>query len=562
MNCIDKFKLPIQYLKGCNILSDNVREDLELIPTDNSEETLYHKLFDASDRDPYSDLCIQHWNKYYCTNKEFLRDTQKIIGKISDCLDKCVDDDMLLLYKNILSETAFMEKYVSYMEWNRMIHLNTNELFLNLSGIYHIISPLLSIMIPITIFIIPFIILKLANIPLTFETYIDNLRATISSRGMSMGGGSDTNMYLIVTLVIYFIQIYQNVMACFKFRRTLETVQKETNILYIFLSHTSERMKKFETSFSDIDTYNGFIEDMIFHRNVIESLKLELRLIKSIDSDTLSVYDVLDIGKKLKHFYALYNDGVIMESISYSIYFNGYINNMLTLSDKKNEHKISMCKFTKGNTKYKGGYFIGVTSDSITKNKLGLSKNVVITGPNASGKTTIMKGTMFNNILSQQIGCGCYKGAHIRMYDNFHSYMNIPDTSGRDSLFQAEARRCKEIIKSIKETSGSHMCIFDELYSGTNPSEAISSAMAFVHYINKIPNTRFILTTHYTEICEYIDKLEGIKNYHMEVNDDDSLLKFSYKISDGFSTMPGGINVLKMLDYPDEIIKDVMKHSS
>ena len=85
--------------------------------------------------------------------------------------------------------------------------------------------------------------------------------------------------------------------------------------------------------------------------------------------------------------------------------------------------------------------------------------------------------------------------------------------------------------------------------------------MAFISYINKSPNTRFILTTHYSQICEHVNKLEGIKNYHMLVTDGDSGLKFSYKIEEGTSKTLGGVNVLKMLDYPDEIIKEVVERS-
>ena len=57
---------------------------------------------------------------------------------------------------------------------------------------------------------------------------------------------------------------------------------------------------------------------------------------------------------------------------------------------------------------------------------------------------------MFNIILCQQIGCGFFDKADVKIYDFIHSYINIPDTSGRDSLFQAEARRCKEILSIIE----------------------------------------------------------------------------------------------------------------
>jgi DNA mismatch repair ATPase MutS len=56
--------------------------------------------------------------------------------------------------------------------------------------------------------------------------------------------------------------------------------------------------------------------------------------------------------------------------------------------------------------------------------------------------------------------------------------LNIPDSSGRDSLFQAESRRCKEIIDIInKDKTHRHFCIFDELFSGTNPVETTKAGM-------------------------------------------------------------------------------------
>ena len=53
---------------------------------------------------------------------------------------------------------------------------------------------------------------------------------------------------------------------------------------------------------------------------------------------------------------------------------------------------------------------------------------------------------MFAILTSQQFGCGYYDSAQFTPYSVLHSYINIPDTSGRDSLFQAEATRCKNIL--------------------------------------------------------------------------------------------------------------------
>jgi DNA mismatch repair ATPase MutS len=127
-------------------------------------------------------------------------------------------------------------------------------------------------------------------------------------------------------------------------------------------------------------------------------------------------------------------------------------------------------------------------------NDIDLSQNIMITGPNASGKTTILKALLINLLMSQQFGYGCYKKAQVKVYDIFHSYLNIPDTSGRDSLFQAEARRCKDILDCIKENDDeTHICAFDELYSGTNPDEAVTSATAFMNYLVKNNNVSCLL---------------------------------------------------------------------
>ena len=145
-------------------------------------------------------------------------------------------------------------------------------------------------------------------------------------------------------------------------------------------------------------------------------------------------------------------------------------------------------------------------------------------------------------------------------YKYIHSYINIPDTSDRDSLFQAEARRCKEILDFISNSNelDRHFCIFDEIYSGTNPSEAIASAYSFLKYISKNKNLNYILTTHYITLCNMMDKNKNIINQQMKVNNTIN----TYQLIDGISTIKGGIKVLEELGYNDEIIfsaKEIIK---
>jgi DNA mismatch repair ATPase MutS len=226
-----------------------------------------------------------------------------------------------------------------------------------------------------------------------------------------------------------------------------------------------------------------------------------------------------------------------------------------------NEHKLVKTTFTnKGKPIFKKMYypkFINNKTDCIIKNNCNLNKNIIITGPNASGKTTTIKSALINIILSQQIGCGCFENLKLTPFDKIHCYLNIPDTSGRDSLFQAEARRCKDIIDCIdsEETKEiTHFCIFDELYSGTNPDEAVISGTAFMDYLVKNNNVTSILTTHYVKLCKKLSKNPRLKNYNMKTIIKNDNIEYTYLIQDGISKIKGGLIVLRDMNYPKEIL--------
>ena len=204
-------------------------------------------------------------------------------------------------------------------------------------------------------------------------------------------------------------------------------------------------------------------------------------------------------------------------------------------------------------------------SEGVVKNSIILKNNKLITGVNASGKTTLIKTVLLNILLSQQIGYGYYERGRIKLYDKLHSYLNIPDTSNRDSLFQAEARRCKVILDDIiVNRNKEHFCIFDELYSGTNPIEASMAGYAYLKYLNNFKNVKFILTTHYLDMCERLEGMcedKSIVNNNMKAYYKNDKLVCSYKLQKGITKLNGGVEVLRKLNYKKEIIEDAMNYN-
>ena len=227
---------------------------------------------------------------------------------------------------------------------------------------------------------------------------------------------------------------------------------------------------------------------------------------------------------------------------------NGPIGDLKSFQSCYKNKKINSSTFKESKTYIKSSYYLANINDKPIKNNIKINKNIIITGPNASGKTTLLKSILLNIIMSQQIGLGCYKRANIHLYNHFHSYLNIPDTSGRDSLFQAEARRCKDILQHIEDNiKDRHFCIFDELYSGTNPNDAVLCAEIYLKGLFQFKCVDFMLTTHYIQLCEQLDTY--VHNFKMSVIEKKDKIDYLYKIEKGISYVHGGKQILKDLNY-------------
>jgi DNA mismatch repair ATPase MutS len=302
-----------------------------------------------------------------------------------------------------------------------------------------------------------------------------------------------------------------------------------------------------------------------FNNTLVEKIKVLTELknkISRISEYKLSFKKIFEIGHILKYFYEIYENKEYNDAFLYSFGFNGYVDCIEGLQNNIEERKISFAEFTnkKKKNSFKNNYYAVLKNVGPVKNNIKLEKNMVVTGPNASGKTTVLKSVLINVILTQQFGCGFYDSAKLKPYKYIHCYLNIPDTSGRDSLFQSEARRCKEILDIIDSNKkDSHLCVFDELYSGTNPEEAVISSTAFMEYLVKNKYVTSMLTTHFISVCEKLKNNKNIINYHMDVTKLNNKITYNYLFKEGISKIKGGLNVLYDMNYPKEIIENTIE---
>jgi DNA mismatch repair ATPase MutS len=243
-------------------------------------------------------------------------------------------------------------------------------------------------------------------------------------------------------------------------------------------------------------------------------------------------------------------------TLLYSFHLNQYIRDIHSLKQRIKTRAIRPCKFGK-HTVFKDMYYLPLLSEKTVKNTLDLKRNLILSGPNASGKTTVLKSMMINTLMCQQFGLGCFSDATVCVYDFFHSYLNIPDTSGRDSLFQAEARRCKEILDCVLlHKDKRHLCIFDEIYSGTNPIDAVSCAKMYLSLLNELkPSIDYLITTHFIDLCKHFVGSDHAANVKMDVLQTEEKITFFYRILEGYSMVHGGKYILKEMNYPDILFR-------
>lgn len=570
---LDYFHLPISFLENKKQIEKHVINDLELQNNkDTNTKSLYDYVF-KTDNCPFAKKIIPLWSAYYTSDKQFLKDSQTLIKNKVPRVNGYKDIDEL--WREIKGEKYFESKYL-YVDWDYFKFLNNSSTFLQCMSIYNMSSPVFSLALPIFFMIIPFIIIKFQGIEITVSKYMEILkymsqRHQLGQIFMIESASWDKRIYIIMSLFFYFFQIYQNILSCIKFYKNMTNIHEQIFTIKNYVKETINTMDMFEIQCKSLKTYKPFIIHMNEKREILK---------KIFDNfDCVSEYKICfkkfsEIGAVMKNFYSLYKNKEYHNALEYSFGFNGYMHNLNSLKKSFKIREVSSFKILgiknkmsnierKSNkTKFKNAYFPSLINKNPVKNTYKLNKSMLITGPNAAGKTTLIKTTIFNILFSQQCGFGFYESASFTPFDYIHCYINIPDTSGRDSLFQSEARRCKDIIDIMKNAGpkSSHFCVFDELYSGTNPYEAIASATSFLRYLNIYTNTSYMITTHFLDICDKMKNDKMVSNMHMKIdkNENDDF-EYSYKLQSGISHIKGGIKVLRDLEYPEYIVNETKK---
>ena len=191
---------------------------------------------------------------------------------------------------------------------------------------------------------------------------------------------------------------------------------------------------------------------------------------------------------------------------------------------------------------------------------------VMITGPNMSGKSALLRQTALIILMAQMGSFVPARRAHIGVVDKIFTRVGASDNiSQGESTFMVEMLESASILNNISDRS---IVLLDEIGRGTSTYDGISIAWAMVEYLHNPPtaHARTLFATHYHELNEMEKMYPRVKNYHVTVKEMNNTIVFLRKLERGGTEHSFGIHVAKMAGMPasvvsraDEILKNLVK---
>tara|TARA_B100000767_G_scaffold73518_1_gene70159 strand:- start:6467 stop:9040 length:2574 start_codon:yes stop_codon:yes gene_type:complete len=195
-------------------------------------------------------------------------------------------------------------------------------------------------------------------------------------------------------------------------------------------------------------------------------------------------------------------------------------------------------------------------------NDLVLNRNqqqiIMITGPNMSGKSAILRQTALIVLLAQMGSYVPAQNARIGVVDKIFTRVGASDNiSMGESTFMVEMNETASILNNISERS---LVLLDEIGRGTSTYDGISIAWAISEYLHEHPSkAKTLFATHYHELNEMTTTFDRIKNFNVSVKELKDTIIFLRKLVAGGSNHSFGIHVAKLAGMPNQVIHRASK---
>ena len=532
-------------------LNNNVLHDIEMIESFSQSSNTVSSLFV---KNLYFDNSVMYMNDILSTpiyDENILYQRQKFFSSYNSKKNEEYFQDILKRLSSVKWLFTKKDKDVEqllqtvYFSWWIFKYANSSSLSLTTKNIYYILlSPTIGIMSPIIYFILPYLILKYKfkfNIP--FKTYIKTLYHVSTANLYSTNEGSNllkTISYLsyISSIVFYFQGIMQSI-----------DTSKHTLLIIRIITNHMNNIYMIYNSYTNL--YNTFSSNPFY--------KLENIHIDDFNTSTTHKPVLLsNFGLRLKHYKEIGNYVSLLDEMMKQVFIFDTLHS-ISLTIKQLQLYPTSYDF---NTKIPYTHFKQLWHICLHENPVKNSfsnkcsnRNTIITGPNAAGKSTFIKSVLINVMLSQTITFCAAEESIITPFEYIGSQINIPDSTGHESLFEAEMYRCKYNIDYVRTNENRKVILFmDEIFNSTNVVEGISGAYSILKHLADCTNCILYVTTHFP----YLTKLHKNSSFNLYKFDcsknTNNAICYNYKISKGVSKQYVALDILKYNHFNEDII--------
>ena len=244
-----------------------------------------------------------------------------------------------------------------------------------------------------------------------------------------------------------------------------------------------------------------------------------------------------------------------------SYYFIGKVDVHISVNELKKDKKLPICEpvFSK-----KDVGFIKVTklvSPLIKDFKpidFELKGGMVITGHNASGKSSLIKAIITNYIFGKTLGiCFCEKLS--TSFDTIQFLIGSSDNiSNRQSLYQYEIEKLEEIVLNTQQEDKKNLILLDEIIRGTNEEDREKISFSIAKYLGGQKNNSILISTHSISLAKKLIR-NGFNSSYFKtsLNKITGLVKFEYELMKGVEETTNAKELLKKYKFPNAIIENI-----
>ena len=543
------------------IVDDNIYDDLEIF----SNESIFSVIDRTSTN--IGKVCLKNiirnprynineLNKHQSILKVFINNIQlyeEIVNYFNE-LTK-LEPSILWLYKDktkeemqIINKVYFQNKFIK--------RFNKDENVLLIYNYFKIIfSPLYGILTPVLFFLAPYLYLKFfSNIRFDLNTYYKMLKTSffgISGPNDMMGNAAPAwsrYVSLLMTVFMYFHNIYNSVEVSINTNNIINEFHKKLNAMSKYLEIFDELYFKTEKILNlPTKVVRCFkrLKDKLFQQepSIFSNKGAILVCFKDILDNKKEIIDVFEYIGKLDSIISIVKLYKEFSDSRCKYCLPKFIDNKTPVFKAENLwHSYLNPKSVVGNTIQMGGEF---------------PNNIVITGPNAGGKSTFIKSLTLSILLSQTIGIVPAHEYEITPFYILNTYLNIPDCKGKESLFEAEMHRARDHINKLKKIDDNQFSfvVMDEIFSSTNPEEGIAGGYSIGEALGAYKNSISCITTHFSYITN-LENTSDFVNYKIPITrDEDNNIIYPYRLHKGVSEQYIALELLKQKGFDENIVK-------